>query len=388
MKDLIILGGGPAGVTAAITYKKNNPLKSVMIIEKEKELLKKLSISGNGKGNFTNRYLSSDSYNNSSFVEDVYPSKPLESILSFFDGLGVKYYFDSEGRYFPYSNSAKTISYALKREALSLDILISADTKVNTIEKKNDIFFLSTTKGEFECKALVVASGGKNYPSLGSDGSIFSELERMGQHFTKMVPSNTFIKVKEKDVTKKLSGLRFNATLYLVNNGEAEYYEKGELLFKDDALSGIVSFNVSNRIAYLFKTSKAINPIIIVDFSNAITSEEIEKTIKHSHDLKETLMGFYHEKLVDVLLKGIKTKDELIRRMTGYPFTVESLGDFTTAQMTAGGIDIKDVKSSLESSIIPNLFFCGDILDVDAMSGGYNLSFAFLSGMRVGESIQ
>ena len=383
--DLLIIGGGASGTCAAISYKRNNPHGEVLILESLDDILKKVSATGNGKGNFTNDSLSPDSYNSSSFVEDIFPRNPLNEVLSFFDSLGMKYRKDSEGRYYPYSDSAKTLSYVLRRELKRLNVAIKVKEKVYHLAK-DDFFHAYTNSGEYEAKKLLIAVGGKNYGTLGSDGSLFKEIENLGHHFTALYPTNIYIPVKEKDVTKKLSGLRFDATIYLINNHEMIYYERGELLFKDDALSGIVSFNVSNRLSYLLKTGTVHDAHLAVDFASGLSTETLNQLLLNTSDSREALLGVFQAPLVDVLLSKAQTGEELIKWMTAFPFTVDHLDDFEHAQETAGGIRTVEIKSNLESAIIPGLFFSGDIIDVDAASGGYNLSFAFLSGLLVGRS--
>ena len=192
----------------------------------------------------------------------------------------------------------------------------------------------------------------------------------------------------EKDITKKLSGLRFNATVYLLNGGDIYYYEKGELLFKDDALSGIVTFNVSNRLAYLFKTGNDNNPELVIDFCNTLDTETLVNLIYNSNDIKETLMGIVHPTLAELIYDYSKNKKEIVQNLASFKFKVKSLGDFEHAQITSGGVKLVEIKDNLESVFIPGLYFAGDVLDIDAQCGGFNLSFAFLSGIKVGRSIE
>lgn len=386
--DLIIVGCGASGAACAITYKRKNPNNSVLVLESQDEILKKVSATGNGKGNFTNEYLSSDSYNSQVFVSKIINKNSKGELLSFFDSLRMMYYKDAEGRYYPLSSSAKTISYVLKREMDELNVHIKTSYKVNMIEKEDDIFYVSDGKDTFMAYSILLSTGAKNYKSLGSDGSIYPIVESLGHTLTPMYPANIYIKVNEKEYTKKLSGLRFNATIYLINDKEIYYYEKGELLFKDDALSGIVTFNVSNRLAYLYKSGNDNNPELVVDFCNTIDTEDLVNIIYNSKDIKETLMGLVHPSLAELIYQISKDKKEIVQNLASFRFKVKSLGDFEHAQITAGGVKVVEVKDNLESVIVPHLYFAGDILDVDAQCGGYNLSFAFLSGIKAGKEIE
>ena len=198
--DLIIVGGGSSGVVAGITYKKHNPNKSLLIIESNNALLKKLACSGNGKCNFTNDYLSYDKYNNGESFKYIFNDDSLNKILSFFNEHKIIYYKDDEGRYYPYSNSAKSVQYALINDLDEKEYLL--ETKVKTIEY-NGIFTLKThnkERGEetYNSKNLIIAVGSKNYKTLGSDGELFNEIIKLGHSFTDIYPSDIYIKIKEK----------------------------------------------------------------------------------------------------------------------------------------------------------------------------------------------
>ena len=386
--DLIIVGGGASGTSAAIAYKRKHPNNKVLILEKNEELLKKVNASGNGKGNFTNDILDSDSYNSKNFVSTIFKENPKEDVLGFFDSLGMKYYMDKEGRYYPNSSSAKTISYVIKRELEKLNVEIKLNFNVNRVTKEDNLFIISDSKDEYKAKALIISTGAKNYASLGGDEGVYSLAESLGHHITNLYPANIYIEVKEKDITKRLSGLRFDATLYLMNAGEIYYHEKGEVLFKDNAISGIVTFNVSNRLAYLYKTGAVKDAKLIIDFCNKIDTDEIVNMIYQSKDVKETLMGLVHPTLAQLITDISNDKKEILINLLSLPFSVKSLGDFEHAQATAGGVKVIEIKDTLESIFVDNLYFTGDILDVDAASGGYNLSFAFLSGIKAGESVE
>lgn len=386
--DLIIIGCGASGSSCAISYKRNKPNKSVLILEKEDEILKKVNASGNGKGNFTNDFISFESYNSKYYVKSVFKDDPKTQVLSFFDSLNLAYYKDHEGRYYPNSNSAKSISYVLKREMDKLGVEVKLSTKVDNIEKDEDTFLIKTNNGIYESKSLVIATGAKNYKTLGSDGSIYPIAKKLGHSLTKLYPANIYIKVFETDITKKLSGLRFDATIYLVNNGEVYYHEKGEVLFKDNAISGIVTFNISNRLAYLYKNDECVNPELIIDYCNKIDTEDIVNSIYNSKDPKETLMGLVHPTLANLIYDISDTNKDIVINLLSMKFKVKELGDFDHAQITAGGIDTKELKSTLESNIVDNLYFIGDVIDVDAACGGFNLSFAFISGIKAGENIE
>ena len=387
--DLAIVGLGPSSAAMAITYKRLNPNKSVCIFEKYPIALRKLSSTGNGKGNFTNDNLSPLIYDNSEFVQEVFGDNPKELLLSFIDSLGLKYFKDEEGRYYPLSLSAKTISHALLRELSKLGVEIFYETFVEKVFKNEDgCFVIETINDTFTSRSVALATGSINYQSLGGDGNMFVSLKDFGHTVTKLVQSNIYIKVKEKAITKRLSGLRFNARVYLINDGEEYYHEDGELLFKDNALSGIVTFNVSNRLSRLYKKGLDSNPMIVIDFLKDQDTEEIVNYIFNSKNVYESLYNIVHPELAKLIYDISKDNKEIVKNLFSMTFTVSGLGDIENAQATSGGIKTTELKDTLESRLVDNLFVLGDLVDTDAPSGGFNLSFAFLSGIKAGMSLE
>jgi len=372
--DLLIIGGGVSGVSSYIGFKRKNKDKSCLIIEHKDSLLKKLNMTGNGKCNFTNEYLNKDCYVNGSYFDETINNKSLFKILKFFDYLNIKYYKDDEGRYYPASETAKTVVNKMLEKVSNDDILLS--TNVLSIKKENNTFIVNTDKGEFKALNLLISVGSKNYSITGSDGSLFEEISKLKHTFTDLIPSNIWINVKEKDITSKLSGLRVKANLRLFNNSNLIHEEMGELLFKDESLSGIVSFNVSNYIANLYKNHIDNNIKVLVDFAPNI------------NDNLEDLKSYLHPVIADTIIKYQNKYDSLYDLIKNFEFNVTSLGDFKYAQVTCGGINIIEVKPNFESKIIDNLYFSGDVLDVSAPCGGFNLSFAILSGLKVGEEVE
>ena len=385
--DLLIIGGGISGVFSYLTYKKRKPNSKCLIIERNNSLLKKLSISGNGKCNFTNDNLNYKKYNNGDIFKNIIIDN--KKILSLFDDLGIVYYKDEEGRFYPYSNSAKSVQTILTSLINTSDILLN--TTIFKIEYDNTSkiwTILSKDNKEFKSKNVLISTGSVNYPSLGSDGIIFKTIKDLGIKFTNIYPSNIYINCKEIDVLKELSGLRFKACVSLYNNNKHIYSESGEVLFKDKALSGIVTFNVSSKLALLYKNNLISNPYLTIDFMEDYSIDDLSKLFKKENDLNKTLLGLFHPNLVNIIYKKSKNLNDVISNIKSFRFEIDSLGDFEHAQVACGGIDSKEINERLESNRFGGLYFSGDILDCDAPCGGYNISFAILSGIKVGESIE
>ena len=385
MTDLLIIGGGVAGTLAYLTYKKKHPDKHVLIVESNDRLLRKLQATGNGRCNFTNDNFDISYYNNGEIFKDILENGN-NKVLSFMDSLNISYFKDAEGRYYPMSESAKTLAYIMSSKVNKKDVILNAS--IDIIEKKDDIFNVMVTDKInmahcIRAKALLIATGSKNYPSLGSNFSIKPFVSKLGHKFTDIYPSNIYIKVKEKDILKKISGSKIKANVSLYNDNKLYYEEFGEVLFKDDALSGIVIFNVSSKVAYLYKNHLNKNMKISLSLLKDYTKEELDKIKIESKSLEEFYLRFFNKDIADTF-KNINDLD-----LKNIIFNVESLGDFEHAQVACGGIKTEEINTkTLESKIVKNLYFAGDILDADAVCGGYNLSFAMLTGMKVGEEVE
>ncbi len=385
--DFIIIGGGISGVFSYLTYKKRKPNSKCLIIERNNSLLKKLSISGNGKCNFTNDYLNYKKYNNGENFKNLIINN--KKILSLFDDLGIVYYKDEEGRFYPYSNSAKSVQTLLTSLINEDDVLLKTTIISIEYDKSSKIWtLLSIDNKEFKSKNILISTGSINYPSLGSDGIIFKSIKSLGINFTDIFPSNIYINCKETDVLKELSGLRFKACISLYNSNDHIYSESGEILFKDKAISGIVTFNVSSKLAYLYKNHLISKPYLTIDFMEDYSKDDLLKLFKKENDLNKTLLGLFHPNLANILYQRCNNLNDIINDIKSFKFEIDSLGDFEHAQVTCGGIDSKEINEELESNKFSGLYFSGDILDCDAPCGGYNISFAILSGIKVGESIE
>ncbi len=379
--DLLIIGGGSSGISCYLKYRKKNPNKNVLIVESNNELLKKLSATGNGKCNFTNLNLNHSKYNNGEYFKDLLDNN-LNKILDWFKELGIEYFSDIEGRFYPYSNSAKTVKYIMESNINKDDYILNQ--KVTNIIKNNYIFTVealdntNNTQYSYKARNVLVSTGLKNYSSLGSDFSIEKVLTNLGHSFTDIYPSNIYVKIKNKNITKPISGLRIKAKASLYNDNELIFNELGEVLFKDDALSGIVIFNLSSSIAYLYKNKLDKHLTIHLDLVPDIDNLKI-----NNNDYKKEYLKYLDYRIVDCFTKNN------ITNIKDVVFDVSGLGDFMNAQVSCGGIKIDEINTkSLESKIVKNLYFSGDILDIDAPCGGYNLSNAFLSGMKVGEEVE
>ena len=387
---VVIIGAGAAGLMAAVTAAKCG--HKVTVIEHENKPGKKINITGNGKCNITNSDLTPDKYyGNKDFINNVIDRFNYKDTLQFFENMGV-YCYEKNGFYYPLSNQAVTVTNALYNEALSLGVTIKTNNNVKSVTKKADGFVLDIGIDLF-CDKLIIATGGMAAPKTGSDGSGYELAKSLGHTIVKPCPALTALVCDEK--LKKASGVRVKARAQIKNNNISDL---GELQITDYGISGIPVFNISRSVNEKER--------VILDFAPDYTYDEVkillEKILKRRDKMPAltALNGLFNEKLAAVFLKEIKAQSNvkctditdkitmLCDTIKSFEVTVKRKKGFDFSQVTSGGVNTSEInKDTMESLICPNLYFAGEIIDVDGRCGGYNLQFAWSSGYIAGESI-
>lgn len=395
-KRLIIIGGGVSGVMASITAKKLNSDLDVLIIEKQDKLLKKLLVTGNGRCNFTNKNLDYKFYNNPSFAENVISSFDNKTLIKTMNELGLYSEADEEGRVYPYSKQAKSVWQVLVNEIERLNIKVKLSSSVDKVEK-TDKFVIVTNDEKLEADYLLVSVGGKSGGNAYKRSGEF--LNDLDIPFKEEHPVLVPVKTDKKEV-KRLDGVRAKALVTLTENERQVFKEEGEVLFRDYGISGIVIFNMS-RFVNLNKNQKVhLDFFSEFDFDAFISFLKIRKKNLANYNFYNFFDGLLNEKLVRVILDRLNFADKKVSTLTDseihkiasvlkdFDLNVTGIMDYDLSQVTSGGVDLKFVnESTLESKKIDNLYFAGEILDIDAFCGGYNLQFAFSSGVVAGKSI-
>ena len=357
-----IVGAGASGVFLAIRLKESNPSFDVTLIERNDKILKKVLVTGNGRCNYANIGELKEKYNNelaNKLLKEFTPN----DIVKAFDSFGVHpTYIDN--LVFPTSLSAQTVVLMMSKKIATLGIKVFTNEKVIDYQKKNAQFVVKTENKEFIFDKLVLSSGGKSYPQLGTDGTVIDILNKHGYKIKELSPTLAPIKVKEN--TKKISGQRVRSRVYLYQDHKAIYQEDGEVLFKDDGLSGIVILNISSRINRL---NNLKNVQIILDL--APNYQEINKK---QYD------EYVSPKVAEYLLANNLDIHHLA-------FSFKAFYDYQIAEVSHGGLALEEVNDSLESKKEKGLYFTGELLDVDGMCGGYNLMFAFASAEKVKKAL-
>ena len=358
-----IVGGGAAGSYLAIRIKELNPSFSVTIIEKNDKLLKKISVTGNGRCNYANLGDLKGKYNNDDFANKVLANLSPKALIANFDRYGI-HPTQIDNLVYPISLSAQTVMMMLEKRLNELGVETCLNEEVLDYSKENSKYNVKTNKQVHIFDVLVFTSGGKAYPQLGTNGAILDMLRQHGYVIETLSPSLSPIKTKEN--TKKISGQRVRCNVSLFDKDNKVYEEDGEVLFKDDGISGIVILNMSTKINGL------------KDKSNVRLVLDLAKGFK---DIKEKDYEQYvHPKVANYLKENCLD-------INNVSFSFKSFYDYNIAEVSHGGVSLNEINDSLESKKEKGLYFAGEILDVDGMCGGYNLMFAFASAETVSKAI-
>lgn len=394
--DIVIVGAGASGLVAGIVAARHG--KRVLILEQKDKIGKKILATGNGKCNYTNSNMEKSLfYGDRSLVNNVLRQFSHEDCLSFFRELGI-FPKNKKGYYYPNSEQAASIVYALEFEAKRLHIEIQKSTKVTEIQ--------STKKGcKLKCeyqtiigRKIILATGLLANPKLGSDGSIFPAIKSLGHHFAPILPALCGFYAKDIPF-KKVAGVRAEAELTLCVENKKVKQERGELQLVDYGISGIPVFQISHEASVGLYEKKKCN--VKINFLPDLSYDEIKSEIirrcnefASTNTAEEMLNGLLNQKLICVLLEqaGISTTspagalkkqqiDTLCNVITALSVTLTKPRDFEFAQVCTGGIRTEEIDvNTLESKLIEGLYFAGELLNVDGVCGGYNLQWAWASG--------
>lgn len=399
INKVIVVGGGPAGMIACGTLAEKIP--EVILIEKNKFLGKKLRITGKGRCNITNSADIEDFINNvptnPRFLYSAFYSFTNDDIVSLLNSLGVKTKIERGGRIFPVSDSAKEVADALKKYALKKNVRLINAEALKILTDENCAVGVKTDRGEFRADAVVMATGGKSYPLTGSDGKGMLMCREAGHTIITPKPSLIPVVTNEAWVSDLMGLALKNIEISVYNKKNKKIYSDfGEMLFTHFGISGPVVLSASAHMKNLEKEAYTIT----IDLKPALDEEKLDKRIcrdfeefKNKH-LINALDELLPKALIPVVisLSGIPphkevnsvTREErhsLIKIIKALTLTVKGFRPIEEAIVTSGGINVKEIDSStMESKIVKNLYFAGEMIDVDAYTGGFNLQIAYSTG--------
>lgn len=406
IETAIVIGGGPAGMIAC--GKLAESLKKVILIEKNKFLGKKLRITGKGRCNITNNADIDDFIKNvptnSRFLYSAFHTFTNTDIIELLNNLGVKTKVERGERIFPVSDSAKEVADALKRYALRKNVDLICDSAVNIIVEDNKVKGVKTTKGTYFADAVILATGGRSYPLTGSDGSGYKIAEQCGHTIITPKPSLIPIITNEKWVADLMGLSLKNIEISVYNKKHKKIYtDFGEMLFTHFGVSGPVILSASAHM----KNPESEEYTISIDLKPALDVEKLDKRIcrdfeefKNKHIIN-ALDELLPKALIPVIinLAGIPphkavnsiTKIErsaLLKCIKELTVTVKGFRPIDEAIITSGGVKVSEINpSTMESKLIENLYFAGEIIDVDAYTGGFNLQIAYSTAYLAAQSI-
>ena len=399
--DCIVIGGGASGMMAAISAARAGG--KVLIVEHESKLGKKLLATGNGKCNFTNAKMNESCYRGDRRFFSILQKFSEKDTLSFFHEIGI-YPKEKNGYYYPNSEQAVSVVDALIRELKKLHVELTTGTKITDIKQKGKTFRIATAETIYISKTVIFAVGLLASPKLGSDGSAFDFIKNFGHHFNPIVPALCGFYAKGADF-KKIAGVRTSSSVKILCDGKIISKDSGELQLTDYGISGIPVFQVSRYAAYALKDNRKVEASVC--FLPGMKSEELidEWNYRISRNagavsVYDLLDGLFNQKLIGELIRkaGMTEKDvvtmhsneqmnALAKVIMDFRVTLTKVRDYEFAQVCAGGISADDLDvNTLMSQLVPGLFFCGEILDVDGICGGYNLQWAWSSGFVAGDS--
>lgn len=383
--DVAVIGGGAAGLACALKLKQLNKNVSVAVIEAGERAGKKLSACGNGQGNVGNSDIGAAHYfsGNIALCEKIIlaDTKVYEKLfLSLFSA-------DSEGRVYPAGRQASSLAEGLYKRVLNSGAQIYLSTKALKIEKGFEITVCGADGKTdiIRCTFLCVCAGGKAQKQFKTDGSAYSLVTCLGHSLTRLYPSLVQLKTDISNI-KTLKGIRADCIVRALVGGKEVKVCRGDVIFTEYGVSGNAAFKISSYVCG--RDDAYLSLEFLPDFNAEQIIADIEKKRKEHIAETELLSGSLHAQIGRAIIKRAQNeKKEICSVLKNFVLPVTGTLGFDYAQVTRGGVDMKEVNDSLESKIVPNLYFAGEILDVDGECGGYNLHWAFSSGVYVAEKI-
>ena len=405
MSNVIVVGGGAAGMMAAVFAARNG--QNVQLLEKNEKLGKKLFITGKGRCNITNAADIEDLFtaviSNPKFLYSGFYSFTNQQVIDFFEELGVKTKIERGERVFPVSDHSSDVIAAFSRELKLLGVSVSLHTEVRELlcEQDKVCGVLLTNGKKMKADAVIVATGGISYPSTGSTGDGYRFAKETGHRVTELLPSLVPMEVRQW-YAKELQGLSLRNIEIRITDGKKKLYEEfGEMLFTHYGVTGPVILSASSVVG---KTLRKKELTLHIDLKPALSEEQLDKRIlrefdaNHNKQYKNSIDSLFPAKLKPVMIELSEiepekkvneiTKEErqrLVHLIKDFTMTLTGLRGYNEAIITKGGVSVKEIDpGTMESKKMKGLYFAGEVLDLDAVTGGYNLQIAWSTGYLAG----
>ncbi len=416
--NIAVIGGGAAGMAAALAAKRENTEANVFLLEKNEKLGKKIFITGKGRGNLTNACDLSDFFeqflSNPRFLYSALYGFTNRDLMALLEEGGTRVKTERGGRVFPTSDRAYSITDALKRLLKKAGVNIAYNTEVLEIEEKDGrVCGVKTKRQHYRAERVIVATGGLSYPSTGSTGDGYRFARACGMQVTACYPSLTYLEPEEQDYYA-LKGLKLkNIAVNITDESGKRYYEDfGELDFLPEGLSGPVVLSASANITRYLNAAEPKNRRLLtlhIDLKPAMSAEARDERLRRelenlrNKELRNCLGNLLPAQLIPVFLKRLERRgvdinrkatevsremrQQILALLGDFSFTLRGTGGFRSAIVTQGGVSVKDLNpKTLESKKRKGLYFAGEVIDVDAYTGGFNMQSAFSTGWLAGKS--
>ena len=400
--DVIVIGGGPAGMMAAGKAAENGAL--VVLVEKNKELGVKLLLTGHGRCNLTNTEIDTDNLvekygKNGRFLFSAMRQFGPEEVIEFFESRGVKTKVEQGGRVFPASDKAPDVLNALKKYLAENKVELVLGVAVKQVVAKGSTIekVILADGRELRAEKYIICTGGKAWPQTGSSGDAYEWLKELGHTIVEPAPALAPIVCADHFV-KSLEGVSLRAIgLKIFQNNNKQADRVGDAIFTENGMSGPAVFGVCQKIGQLLKLGKVE---LRLDLTPDLNAEALDKKLEailrgSGNKIVKNILNIVPARLAAVILDLAKVdpdkkansitraeRQSLARLIKEFPLSVKSVGGFDQAMVTSGGVSLREVDPrTMRSKIIDNLYFAGEILDLDGPTGGYNLQVCWSSGV-------
>ena len=392
-----IIGGGAAGMAAALAASENENTQ-VVLLERQARVGRKLAATGNGRCNLTNLHANEGGYHGeeAAFANFALAKYNVADTLNWFRSLGLFTVAEDSGRVYPYSDQANSVVDVLRFALEKPNIRLETGFEVEKVKKNGNMFLIEGTGGTLECDKLIIACGGLAGTKLGGSMSGYKLLRSFGHKCTKLRP--TLVQLKSSwPGAASLKGVRANCHAQILHNGEVFAQSRGELQFTEYGLSGPVIFEISRDVC-AERGQWICRLDLLPEIDENILKTELLRRKQSSLPVSELLTGILHNRLGRVLTKSVGISDyvpvtqledyeieAVCKAVKGFEVTLTEPMGMDSAQVTAGGIVTKEFDpETMESRLVPGLYACGEVLDIDGDCGGYNLQWAWSSGRLAG----
>ena len=406
--DVIVIGGGPAGIMASISAAKEN--KSVLLLEKLSKIAAKLKATGGGKCNLTNTLSTEDFMGkfgkNGRFMSHALEAFNANDLRDFFASIGVETIARDGFRVFPLDHSSSIILKALDDELEKLKVKVDCSVEIQSIQKEDDIFIINSQSNIYKTKNIILATGGLGYPTLGATGDGYIYAKNFGHEVTSLHPAMMPLFTKEKNFASCKADTIAKAILKV----DLPKYKKlkltGDLIFTNNGIRGPVVLDFARELTPIIAKHNEVP--LLISFLKGMNEEQIFTHIKKEIEKNPTATVL--ENLTTLLALSVATeicniceidtsekfknidgikREKLIKTLAWTPLTVTGHEGFKNAMITRGGVELKEIDSkTMQSKLVSGLYFCGEVVNIDGPCGGYNLQWSFSSGYLAGNSIK